>query len=131
MFELKGLIVDSPQIDHILAGRKRWEMRSVGTRQRGTIALIRRGTAAVVGVAELVDSLGPLTDNELLATGALHLIPHEQLRPPVGPKYRYAWVLENARPLSTPIEYPHAPAAVTWVNLDARVVNALETHWVV
>jgi hypothetical protein len=46
-------------------------------------------------------------------------------------KYRYAWVLENARPLSAPIAYRHPPGAVTWVNLSAEVVNALETHWVV
>ena len=80
MFELKGLIIDSPHIEHILAGRKRWEMRAVGTRRRGTIALIRRDSGAVVGVADLIDSLGPLTENELLATGALHLIPSQRLR---------------------------------------------------
>lgn len=131
MFELKGLIVDSPHIEDILAGRKRWEMRAAGTRQRGTIALIRRDSGAVVGVADLVDSLGPLTENELLATGALHLIPSQRIRSMAVVKYRYAWVLENARPLSAPIAYRHPAGAVTWVNLSAEVVNALETHWVV
>lgn len=130
MFELKGLIIDSPHIEHILAGRKRWEMRAAGTRQRGTIALIRRDSGAVVGVADLIDSLGPLTENELLATGALHLIPSQRLRSMAVVKYRYAWVLENARPLATPITYRHAHGAVTWVNLNSEIVNAFETNWV-
>jgi hypothetical protein len=130
LFEIKGLIIDSPHIELILAGRKRWEMRATGTRQRGTIALIRRDSGTVVGVADLVDSLGPLTENELLATGALHLIPSQRLRSMAVVKYRYAWVLENARPVSTPIAYRQAHGAVTWVNLNAEVVNALETNWV-
>jgi hypothetical protein len=130
LFELKGLIIDAPHIDHILAGRKRWEMRAAPTRQRGPIALIRRDSGAVVGVADLIDSLGPLTENELLATGALHLIPSQRLRSMAVVKYRYAWVLDNARPLSTPIAYRHTPGAVTWVNLHAEIVNALETGWV-
>lgn len=131
MFGLKGLLIDSPHIDQILAGRKRWEMRSTGTRQRGTIALIHKGRGTVVGMADLVDSLGPLTDNELLATVALHLIPDDRLRSPSLARYRYAWVLENARPLTSPAPYCPQLAAVTWVNLCGEVVNTLETSWVV
>ena len=70
MFGLKGLIIDPAHTDDILAGRKRWEMRARGTRQRGTIALTRKGSGAVAGIAELVDSLGPLSLNELIASRA-------------------------------------------------------------
>lgn len=131
MFGLKGLIVESAHVDDILAGRKRWEMRARGTRQRGTIALIRKGSGAVAGIAELVDSLGPLNCKELLASHALHRIARERLSTDDWHKYRYAWVLENARPLTAPVAYRHPSSAVIWVNLRSDVVNRLDTHWVV
>ena len=131
MFGLKGLIIDPAHTDDILAGRKRWEMRARGTRQRGTIALIRKGSGAVAGIAELVDSLGPLSLNELIASRALHGIARERLCADDWYKYRYAWVLENARPLTAPVAYRPPPRAAIWVDLRFDVVNALETNWVV
>lgn len=131
MFGLKGLIVDSAHVDDILAGRKRWEMRARGTRQRGTIALIRKDSGAIVGIAELVDSLGPLNCRELIASQRLHRIARERLDTSDWHKYRYAWVLENARPLTSPVVYRPLSSAVTWVNLRGDFVNRLDTHWVV
>ena len=51
----RGLIIDAPWIDHILEGRKDWEMRSQATSVRGWIGLIRKGSGQVVGIARLVD----------------------------------------------------------------------------
>jgi hypothetical protein len=123
LFPLKGLIIDSPHIDHILDGRKRWEMRPVAARQRGMIALIGKGTGAILGTADLVDSLGPLTDYELRGAEALHRIPPERLRSAV--RCNHAWVLENVRRLPAPIAYRHAPGTVTWVTLEPEFADAL------
>jgi hypothetical protein len=131
VFGLKGLLIDSPDVDQILAGRKRWEMRSAGTRQRGTIALVHKSRGIVVGLADLVESLGPLTENELLASFRLHLIPCDRLRSAAAERYRYAWVLDNARPLASPMPCRPPLVAVTWVNLGGELVNTLETSWVV
>lgn len=125
MFPLKGLIIDSPHIDHILAGRKRWEMRPASTSQRGTIALIRKGTNAIVGTADLVDSLGPLTDYELRGAEALHRIPPDRLRSPAATRCNHAWVLENVRRLPNPMMYRRSPGVAVWVTLENDVADAL------
>lgn len=52
-------------------------MRSKGTQQRGKIALIRKGSRMVVGVADLVGSHGPL-EEEMLANQGSHLITPER-----------------------------------------------------
>jgi hypothetical protein len=125
LFPLKGLIIDSPHIDHILAGRKRWEMRPAATQQRGTIALIRKGTDAIVATADLVDSLGPLTDYELRGAQALHRIPPDRLRSPAAIRCNHAWILENVRSLPAPIAYRRSPGAVVWVTLENEIADVL------
>ena len=125
MFPLKGLIIDSPHIDHILDGRKRWEMRPAATRQRGMIALIGKGTGAILGTADLVDSLGPLTDYELRGAEALHRIPPVRLRSASATRCNHAWVLQEVRRLPAPIAYRHSPGAMTWVTLEPEFADAL------
>jgi hypothetical protein len=58
---LSGLLIRSPYIDWILAGSKTWEIRGSSTAKRGRIALIQSGSGTVIGVADLVDAVGPLT----------------------------------------------------------------------
>jgi hypothetical protein len=120
---MKALIIDTPHIDNILQGKKTWEMRSSRTRIRGLITLIRMGSGAVVGIARLVDATGPLTTDEMLATEAKHLIRPDRLALPEVAKYRYAWILEDARAISPAVPYQHPPGAVIWVNLDAAVTE--------
>lgn len=67
---LSALLIRSPYIDQILAGSKTWEMRSTATRKHGRIALIQSGTEPVVGAADLVDVVGPLTLKEYVANAA-------------------------------------------------------------
>jgi len=50
---IKGLIIDTPHIDNILSGQKTWEMRSTQTKQRGLVALIRKGSGTVVNRPEI------------------------------------------------------------------------------
>lgn len=124
----KGLIIDAPPIDRILAGEKTWEMRSTSTKQRGTIALIRKGSGMVVGTAEVVDSRGPLSRAEMLANVALHRIEPARIESGAVDKWKYAWVLRNVRRLTRPVPYTHPSGAVIWVALDASVERQIEAQ---
>ncbi len=125
MNTLKGLIIDTPHIDNILSGRKTWEMRSTATRQRGSVALIRKGSGLVVGVAELTDSKGPLNKVEMLANSSKHLIARERIENGEVSKWNHAWVMARARALARPIPYKHPSGAVIWVNLEDDVAKAV------
>ena len=123
MIALKGLIIDTPHIDNILASKKSWEMRSTATKQRGLIALIRKGSGMVVGVAELVDSKGPLSREDMLGNVSKHLVSRERIESGAIDKWKHAWVMKGARPLARPVSYMHPNGAVIWVTLDADVAN--------
>lgn len=125
MPEIKGLIIDTPAIDKILSGRKTWEMRSSHTKVRGMIALIKKGSGTVVGVAHLVDSLGPFSKEELLASQDRHLISSQRLDDPKVEKWNHAWVLKDVKPLVRPVPYTHPNGAVKWVNLDPATSAAV------
>lgn len=120
---VKGLVVDEPWISLLLSGEKSWEMRSTHTSSRGRIALIRRGTGTVVGIADLVDSIGPLDDIAWRAHQTRHLIPMSKQAE--TRRWDHAWVLECVRPLVEPVPYVHPDGAVIWVRLPQEVENAL------
>ena len=126
---VKGLVIDTPHVDNIMSGRKTWELRSTATKQRGPVALIRKGSGQIVGLAEIVDAIGPLTDQQLSDGMDKHLRTVERMNDPAVAKYRYAWVLEGARKLRHPVPYKHPSGAVIWVNLAsetaAQVLSAL------
>jgi hypothetical protein len=122
---IKGLIIDAPPIDNILSGRKTWEMRSTATKQRGPVALIRKGSGKVVGVAEIIDSIGPLSDADILANQDKHLISQERIRSGAVAKWKHAWILKNVRSLERPVSYRHPSGAVIWVNLSVEEVGAI------
>jgi hypothetical protein len=119
------LIIDTPHIDNILSGKKTWEMRSTATKQRGLVALIRKGSGVVAGVAEIMDSKGPLSKDEMLANLSKHLISKERIESGVVEKWKHAWVMARAQPLPRAVRYTHPSGAVIWVNLDAAVVAAV------
>lgn len=121
---MKGLVIDEPWISHLLEGRKCWEMRSSHTSQRGTIALIRKGSGLVVGTAELVDSIGPLSGEVWHDARHLHCIPVEQYA--ATQRWDHAWVLQSVVPLRSPVRYRHPSGAVVWVRLSDDVVQAID-----
>lgn len=125
MTAIKGLIIDTPHIDNILAGRKVWEMRSTPTKQRGLVALIRKGSGNVVGVAEIVDSLGPLSKTDMMQNMEKHLISASRLDDPKVSKWNRAWVMQRARLFAKPVRYDHPNGAVIWVNLDDATSRAI------
>ncbi len=125
---MRGLLIRQPYIDMILDGRKTWEMRSIRCNRRGRIALIQSGTQTVVGVADMVECIGPLTDEERFAAADRHCVSPAEWSNPNFKKYRFAWVLSNVQPLSKPTPYHHPSGAVTWVTLHEAVSDAITEH---
>ncbi|MEH2560154.1 hypothetical protein V1286_007683 [Bradyrhizobium algeriense] len=124
---MKGLIIDEPWISLILAGEKIWEMRKTACHHRGRIALIRKGSGQVVGIANVVGSLAPLSSPLAYADAEpKHRIPPDRQDQAFVDGWRTPWVLVNARPLTSPVPYKHPFGAVIWVNLDVDVVGAVE-----
>jgi hypothetical protein len=121
----KGLIIKSPYIDRILAGTKTWEMRSKHTKQRGQIALIKQGSGQIVGLARLIDSKGPLSNQEKLETIDKHQISKERLQSGETEKWKFAWVFEDAVKLTVPIDYKHPNGAQQWVKLEPQTQNEI------
>ncbi len=122
---IKGLIIDSPHIDKILAGTGTWEMRSGNTNQPGLIALIKQGSRQIVGVANLVAIKGSISYQDRLNNVNQHRISEECLRLGGIDNWDVAWILENAQPLLTTINYQHLNGIDIWVNLEAQVQEKL------
>ena len=55
MTTLSAMPIREPWIDMILAGKKKWEIRSKFTKKIGPVALIRSGSGTVVGTACLAE----------------------------------------------------------------------------
>lgn len=109
-----GLVIKEPWISKILLGEKTWEMRPKPTNKRERIALIRKGSGLIVGLATVVGAHGPLDDSQVSASFEKHRVPTDEIG-----NWRYAWVLEHVFGLSRPIKYVHKSGAVIWVTLDS------------
>lgn len=126
---MKALIVDGPWMTHILRGEKTWEMRKTQCKIRGPVALIRKGSGQVVGVAEVAGSLPPIaTLADFAAAEPKHRIPPTRQPRSFADGWRNPWVIAKARPLARPVRYEHPSGAVIWVNLDPRVIEQIEAQ---
>ena len=114
---MKGLVIRSPWIDHILAGNKTWEMRTRATSIRGRIALIKAGSGLIYGAAELVECKPSLDLEQLRATQAFHAIPVSGIEDAFANRWTTPWVLRDVRRFAGPVPYKHPSGAVTWVDL--------------
>lgn len=119
-----GLVVSEPWLTRILEKGKLWEMRSNRVNRRGPIALVKKGSGRVVGIARLVDVKGPFSTEKLADHESKHQIPPEIYRAS-GYKWHYAWVLQAAIALPSPVPYRHKSGAVIWVGLDEDVQQAI------
>jgi hypothetical protein len=90
-------------------------MRKSNCNIRGRIGLIQSGSGTVVGAADVVDSLGPLSYEELAANVDKHQSTPDSL---IALGYVYAWVLKDARKFAEPVLYNHPRGAIKWVNLS-------------
>lgn len=120
----RGLIIRSEPLDRILSGAKTWEMRSKNLRKLGLVALIRKSSCKIFGVARIAASHGPLSKQELLASISKHGITPGRLNEPEVAKCIFAWELSEVRALYTPIPYIHK-GGVTFATLDLAATAAL------
>lgn len=126
---MKAIIIDEPWISLILSGQKTWEMRKGVCKLRGAVALIRKGSGQVVGVARIVNSLHPLESADAYAEAEpQHRIPRARQDVARRDGWTTPWVLADARPLTDPIFYRHPYGAVIWVNLDPEVAAAISAQ---
>lgn len=123
---MKGLVIDEPWIGKILRREKTWEMRKTACHQRGQVALIRKGSGLVMGVADVVDSRAPIATRGAYADAEpFHGIPPDRQERAFADGWTSPWVLAEARPLASPVRYQHPPGAVIWVNLGEAVASAI------
>ena len=115
-----GLVIAEPWISKIIDGTKVWEMRSRSTTKRERIALIRKSSSCIVGLATISGVFGPLSDDQLTADIGKHHVPIEKIG-----KWRYAWQLTDIVKLDPPIRYVHSSGAVIFATLDAAASEAV------
>lgn len=121
-----GLIIRPEPLTAILNGSKTWEMRSITTKKRGSIALIGKGSKQILGIATIVDVHGPLSDLAMTESVEKHQIVPARLQDAEVQKLRYAWVLANVRKLDPPVPYQPRSGAVRFVNLTEGEVAGIE-----
>jgi hypothetical protein len=122
---MSALLIRAPYIDWILNGSKTWEIRGSRTTKRGRIGLIQSGTGKVVGVADLVDVVGPLRQAEFISNARKLGLRRSKLSGRLSYAQPYAWVLKSARRLKTPVRYKHPSGSIIWVNLGPGVQSAI------
>lgn len=121
----RGLVIRQPWVEHILSGRKTWELRGRTTRIREAVALIEGGSGLITGIAWITNSRGPLSRPERLAAARAGQILDIEVDEDMYAEV-YAWELEGVQRLSTPVPYTHPSGAVIWVTLpelDARALS--------
>jgi len=107
-----GTVIREPWISMILRSEKTWELRSKRTPKRGRVALIRKRSGLIVGLATITGVLGPFEKDQFADHFDKHKVPKNKIE-----KARYAWILDDVVALERPIKYIHG-GGVTWVNLD-------------
>lgn len=109
----KGLIIRKVWLDKILDEGKVWEMRSTRTKVTGKIGLIEAGSGLIVGEAVLLGcSRIPIKPNTKYFNR--HKVENVELLK----KWKYAWILSDAKRYDKPIPYKHPQGAVIWVKLE-------------
>jgi len=108
----RALIIKKEHLDKILSGDKVWEMRSTKTNVRGRIGLIESGSGLIVGEVEIVDVL-----TDVKPWKSMYRQYHQVYNSQLLYKWRYPWVLKNAKRYNKPIPYKHPKGAVVWVKL--------------
>lgn len=93
-----GLIIDEPWIGKILSGTKVWETGSTRSSIREPIALIRKGSGAVVGVARMINRHGPINRAQTRKRATPSGFHDQNIYPANQPIYLRVEVMGLARP---------------------------------
>ena len=123
---VRGLIIRPEPLEKILSGKKTLELRSRSNQIRGEIALIRKSSGHIVGVAQIGDSVGPMEFAEFASRANEHGVEQNRLQEVFDSGYTTGWKLSNIRRLRTSVPYLHKAGAVTWVMLDEMAVAGLQ-----
>lgn len=117
MTTLSAIPIQTPMIDDILDGFKKWEIRSKFTKKIGPVGLIRAKSGTVVGTATLAEviQLTPKLAYENTDIMGFRPLSRKEAAEMDG---LYAWVLKDVVKFKTPVPYKHPSGAVTWVTLD-------------
>ena len=117
MSTLSAIPIREPWIDMILAGKKKWEIRSKFTKKIGPVALIRAGSGTVVATAnlsEVIQLTKELAYEKYVIMGFRPLTKKEAK----DLEGQYAWVLKDVVKFKTPVPYVHGSGPVVWKTLD-------------
>ncbi len=110
----RALIIKKKYLDRILDNGKVWEMRSSKTKITERIGLIESGSGLIVGEVDLIGCGNALNDEcAALLTADSHQVDDISLIE----KWKYPWLLENAKRYDKPIPYKHPKGAVIWVKI--------------
>jgi hypothetical protein len=120
----RGLVVDAGPLEKILSGNKTMELRSKHHRQLGLIALIQKGSKRIFGVAEIVESIGPMTMAEFKARASEHSVEPSRLQQVFDEGHIIGWRMKNIRRLIMPVPYIHK--GMSQVKLDEAAIQALQ-----
>ena len=121
---MKALIVKPEPMRKILDGPKSWEIRRGRCHIQGLIGLIESTSGSVVGVAELVECVGPLTRALRIANARKMGVSADEAAE-AWSRGLYAWVLRKRRRLSHPVRYRHPQGVIRWVSLSPTVEKAI------
>ncbi len=110
-----GLFIREPYASFVVEGKKTWEIRKHPTRVRGRIGIISGGK--LIGTAEIRETRGPFSVEELQAHADKHLADTETLEAYAQGRPLYAWVMERARRLNQPVPVRRRPGHQLWMRL--------------
>jgi hypothetical protein len=124
----RALIIMPEPLEWILSGRKIWELRNKRTNFRETIALIEKGSQAILGVCQLTDCIGALTVDQFIRNASKMNCKRKELEAQrkrltreLSKRPLYAWLLSDVKRLSEPIHFKNPPGAVTWTLLPPYI----------
>ena len=121
---VRGLVMMADPLEKILTGRKTMELRSRQNRQLGRIALIRKGSGHIYGVADIIESVGPMNMNELRARMDEHGVESSRLQEVFDKGWTIGWRMANVKKLRNPVPYVHR--GMSQVKLDDEAIAGLK-----
>jgi hypothetical protein len=129
---MSALLIRAPYIDWILDGSKVWEIRGSRTTKLERIGLIQSGTGKVVGVADLVDVIGPLRRADCISNALGNRLDDARKTPALGLDGNLA-VAPPARHSACPVACARSRQAAPTVRqacslLETAVGFAPERH---
>lgn len=120
---VRGLVIMTDPLEKILTGQKTMELRGRHNRQLGKVALIRKSSGHIYGVADIVESVGPMDMNEFRARINEHGVQSSRLQEVFDKGWTIGWRMANVKRLRYPVPYVHK--GMSQVKLDDEAVAGL------